>query len=86
MNKPSVSVQIYTFYHTFGQKEPRFRPNLYLLPHIWTIGKIISLDFYSLIRNFGFAELTSHSEMKRKVSFLFAFHSLIRNFAGINTI
>ena len=35
----------------------------------------------STFRNFGFAELTLHSKMKRKVNFPFAFRSFIRNFA-----
>jgi len=34
-----------------------------------------------LIRNFGIAELTCHSEMKRKATFSFAFLSFFRNFA-----
>ena len=37
----------------------------------------------STFRTFGFAELTLHSKMKRKASFLFAFPSFIRNFAGM---
>jgi len=39
-----------------------------------------SLSFF---RNFGFAELTGHSEMKRKASFPFAFLSFFRNFGRI---
>jgi len=35
----------------------------------------------STFRNFGFAEVTWHSEMKRKASFTFAFRSFFRNFA-----
>ena len=37
----------------------------------------------SFFRNFGFAELTMHSEMKRKARFPFAFPSFFRNFAHI---
>ena len=33
------------------------------------------------MKNFGYAELTWHSEMKRKIHFPFAFLSLFRNFA-----
>jgi hypothetical protein len=32
-------------------------------------------------RNFGLAEVTQHSEMKRKACFPFAFRSFFRNFA-----
>jgi hypothetical protein len=39
--------------------------------------------FLSFLRNFGFAELTLHSEMKRKTSFPFAFLSFLRNFAAM---
>jgi len=40
----------------------------------------IYLAFHSFIRNSGFAELTWHSEMKRKANFLFVFLSFFRNF------
>ena len=36
---------------------------------------------YNFFRNFGYAEITLHSEMTRKASFSFAFHSFFRNFA-----
>ena len=36
MDETDVFVQIYIFYPTFGQNPINFRPNLYLLPHIWT--------------------------------------------------
>jgi hypothetical protein len=39
------------------------------------------LDLRVTLCNFGFAELTMHSEMKRKTSFPFAFLSFFRNFA-----
>jgi len=35
------------------------------------------------LRNFAFTKLTMHSEMKRKVSFPFAFLSFFRTFARI---
>ena len=35
---------------------------------------------HSIFRNSDFAELTRHSEMKRKTSFPFSFHSFFRNF------
>ena len=41
------------------------------------------LDLRVTLCNFGFAELTMHSEMKRKTSFPFAFLSFFRNFARI---
>jgi len=44
------------------------------------------LFFTSFFRNFGFAELTYDSEMKRKASFPFAFHSFLRNFGRIRRI
>ena len=34
---------------------------------------IISFAIHSFFRNFGFAELTGHSEMKRKATFLLQF-------------
>ena len=43
----------------------------------------VSLFCSRFFRNFGFAELTWHSEMKRKASFSFAFPSFFRNFARI---
>ena len=39
------------------------------------------LAFPSTFRNSGFAELTWHSEIKRKASFPFVFLSFFRNFA-----
>jgi hypothetical protein len=36
----------------------------------------------TFFRNFGLAEVTRHSEMKRKVYFPFAFRSFFRNFAS----
>ena len=39
--------------------------------------------FLSFFRNFGFTELTRHSEMKRKANFPFAFLSFFRNFAPV---
>jgi len=35
------------------------------------------------LRNFGFAEVTLRSEMKRKTNFPFAFHSTFSNFADV---
>jgi len=40
-------------------------------------------ELSAFFRNFGFAELTGHSEMKRKASFPFAFLSFFRNFGRI---
>jgi len=40
--------------------------------------------FLSFLRNFSFAEVTGHSEMKIKASFHFAFLSFLRNFATDN--
>ena len=42
-----------------------------------------SFDFSTFFRNFGSAEVTGISEMKRKTSFPFAFPSIFRNFAAI---
>ena len=42
---------------------------------------MISFVWRVTLCNFGFAELTMHSEMKRKTSFPFAFLSFFRNFA-----
>jgi predicted ATPase len=36
----------------------------------------------TILRNFGYTELTLHSEMKRKSRFSFAFLSFFRNFAA----
>ena len=44
---------------------------------------MISFVWRVTLCNFGFAELTMHSEMKRKTSFPFAFLSFFRNFARI---
>ena len=38
--------------------------------------------FRQIFRNFGFAELTLHSEIKRKANFPFVFRSFFRNFAA----
>ena len=38
-------------------------------------------SLFTFFSNFGFAELTMHSEMKRKTCFSFAFLSFFRNFA-----
>jgi len=35
------------------------------------------------LHNFGFAEVEMRSEMKRKTSFPFAFHSTFSNFADV---
>jgi hypothetical protein len=45
-------------------------------------GAKIQKAFHSFIRNFGYAGLTSHSEMKRKVTFSFAFRTFIRTFVA----
>ena len=44
-----------------------------------------SFCIYNYFRNFGFAELTLHSEMKRKVHFSFAFLSFFSNFARFHS-
>ena len=44
----------------------------------------IHLVFRPLIRIFDIRRSNFRSEMKKKTSFLFAFHSLIRNFAHMN--
>ena len=47
------------------------------------LGKVqINLAFLSIFRNFGFAEVTMHSAMKRKSSFSFALLSFFRNFVA----
>ena len=46
---------------------------------------MISFVWRVTLCNFGFAELTMHSEMKRKTSFPFAFLSFFRNFATMLT-
>ena len=51
-------------------------------PKLLRLRKIqIYLVFHSTFRNFGFAEVTRHSEMKRKLSFLLHFSRFYRNFA-----
>ena len=40
-----------------------------------------SCDRNRLLSNFGFTELSLHSEMQRKASIFFAFLSFFRNFA-----
>ena len=68
-----------------------FSPKLYflILPRLAFISGRIALIlqnplfFTSFFRNFGFAELTMHSAMKRKTSFSFALHSFFRNSALI---
>ena len=45
-----------------------------------------SFAFTLFFINFGFAELTIHSEMKRKTCFPFAFHSFFRNFVPVNQL
>ena len=52
------------------------KPNLLLLGKKETSFFVLRSPF----RNFGFAELTWHSEMKRRVNFSFAFLSFFRNF------
>ena len=40
-------------------------------------------ELHHFLYTFGFAEVTWHSEMKRKTNFSFAFLSFFRNFARI---
>ena len=58
------------------------KPNLLLLGKKETSFFVLRSPF----RNFGFAELTWHSEMKRRVNFSFAFLSFFRNFVRIRRI
>jgi len=48
---------------------------------LFIIKSVVLQSSFFFISNFGFTELTLHSEMKRKASFPFAFHSFFRNFA-----
>ena len=66
-----LSIGLYDF--KSATKLLNFHKKIHKITHLYS-----RIEFF---RNFGFAELTMHSEMKRKISFPFAFLSFFCNFA-----